>query len=111
MTLKGRLGKAVQRRVEAMPSVQAAMARSERIAPIHQAAHRAAYSALDAEEQRQADTRRIRTDELLGCGHEEDQDQFDPRGKTSAQEHQERGAHRARRTTSWPEGAEGYPWR
>ena len=62
MTLKGRLGKAVQRRIEAMPSVQAAMARSERIAPIHQAAHRAAYSALDDEAAKDMLSEQLRAD-------------------------------------------------
>ena len=49
MSLKSRLGKAVQKRVEAMPSVRAAVARSERVRPIDSAARRAANSTLDDE--------------------------------------------------------------
>lgn len=49
MSLKARLGKALQKRVEAMPSVQTAMARSKRLAPIHAATRRAAKSTLDDE--------------------------------------------------------------
>jgi hypothetical protein len=47
MRLKARLGKAVQRRIAAMPSVQEGIARSKRIAPIHKAARHVAESALD----------------------------------------------------------------
>lgn len=49
MSLKARLGKAVQRRIEAMPSVQQVKASSERIVPIQQAARRAANSTVDDE--------------------------------------------------------------
>lgn len=61
MSFKARLGKAVQKRIEAMPSVQEAMARSERVAPIQAAAWRAAHSALDDE----AAKARL-TEELIG---------------------------------------------
>ncbi len=43
MSLKGRLGKAVIRRIEGMPSVQAATERHARIAPTQEAAMAAAY--------------------------------------------------------------------
>jgi hypothetical protein len=49
MSLKARLGNAVRKRIEAMPSVQEAMARSRRLAPIHSAARRAAFGVLDDE--------------------------------------------------------------
>jgi hypothetical protein len=62
MSLKARLGKAVQRRIEAMPSVQAAKARSERIAPIQHAAHRAAYSRLDDEAARNMLSEQLQAD-------------------------------------------------
>lgn len=49
MSLKARLGKAVQRRIAAMPSVQEGIARSKRIAPIHKAARHVAENELDDE--------------------------------------------------------------
>jgi len=62
MSLKARLGKAVQRRIEAMPSVQAAMARSKRVAPIQHAAHRAAESSLDDEAARNTLSEQLEAD-------------------------------------------------
>jgi hypothetical protein len=47
MGLKARVGKAVQKRIEAMPSIQAEKERSERIAPVQRAAWKAAYGAPD----------------------------------------------------------------
>lgn len=49
MGLGGRLGKAVLKRIEASPTVQEQMARSERTMPVLRAAHKAAYSSLDDE--------------------------------------------------------------
>jgi len=49
MSLKARLGNAVQKRIEAIPSVEAAMARSERLGPIEGAAWRTACGTLDDE--------------------------------------------------------------
>lgn len=49
MSLKGQLGKALMRRVEAMPSVQAQRERDQRISPVRRAAIKAAYGAPDDE--------------------------------------------------------------
>jgi hypothetical protein len=49
MSLKGQLGKAVMKRIEAMPSVRAQTERADRISPAYKAATRAAYSSLDDE--------------------------------------------------------------
>jgi hypothetical protein len=49
MSLKGQLGKAVMKRIEAMPAVQAEKERQERIWPTRRAAMDAAYGSLDDE--------------------------------------------------------------
>jgi hypothetical protein len=49
MGLGGRLGTAVLKRIEASPTVQEKMARSERTMPVTRAAHKEAYSSLDDE--------------------------------------------------------------
>jgi hypothetical protein len=49
MSLKGRLGTAVMKRIEAMPAAQAAKERSQRISPVQRAAKEAAYGPLDDE--------------------------------------------------------------
>ncbi len=49
MSLKGRLGNAVMKRIEAMPAIQAAKERSERISPAQRAAREAAYGPVDDE--------------------------------------------------------------
>jgi hypothetical protein len=49
MSLKGRLGSAVMKRIEAMPAIQAAKERSERVLPAQRAAKEAAYGPLDDE--------------------------------------------------------------
>jgi len=49
MGLGGRLGKAVLKRIESSPAVQAQIARSERTMPVTRAARKAAYSPLDDE--------------------------------------------------------------
>lgn len=49
MGVSRRLGKAVLKRIEASPRVQAQIARSERTAPVTRAAHKAAFSSLDDE--------------------------------------------------------------
>jgi hypothetical protein len=49
MSLKGRLGSAVMKRIEALPFVQAEKERSERTAPSETAARKLAYSRLDDE--------------------------------------------------------------
>jgi len=49
MSISGRLGRAVLRRIESSPGVQEQVARSERTMPVTRAAHRVAYSALDDE--------------------------------------------------------------
>lgn len=62
MSLKGRLGKAVMKRVEAMPSIQAANERSERIGPTLRAAMKAAYSPLGDEAARMELASRLASD-------------------------------------------------
>jgi len=47
--LKAQLGKAVMKRVEAMPAVQAQKERSERVSPAQRAARKLAYSSQDDE--------------------------------------------------------------
>jgi hypothetical protein len=49
MSLKGRVGSAVMKRIEALPSVQAEMERSERIGPSQRAARDLAHSPLEDE--------------------------------------------------------------
>lgn len=49
MGLKAQLGKAVMKRVEAMPAVQAQKERSERISPVQRAARKLAYISQDDE--------------------------------------------------------------
>jgi hypothetical protein len=49
MSLGGRLGKAMLKRIEASPAVQEQMARSERTMPVTRAARKEAYSSLDDE--------------------------------------------------------------
>ena len=62
MSLKEQLGKAVMKRIEAMPSVQAAKERFERISPAQRAAKDAAYSSLDDEAAKLALRDRINAD-------------------------------------------------
>jgi hypothetical protein len=49
MGLAGQLGKAVLKRIESSPGVQAQIARSERTTPVLRVARKAAYSSLDDE--------------------------------------------------------------
>jgi hypothetical protein len=59
MSLKGRLGSAVMKRMEAMPAIQAEKERSERISPAQRAAKQAAYGPLDDEAAKAALRERI----------------------------------------------------
>jgi hypothetical protein len=59
MSLKGWLGSAVMKRIEAMPAIQAAKERSERISPAQRAAKEAAYGPLDDESAKAALRERI----------------------------------------------------
>lgn len=62
MSLKGQLGKAVMKRIEAMPAVQAQKERSDRISPAQRAAREGAYSSLDDEAAKLALARRLEAD-------------------------------------------------
>jgi hypothetical protein len=50
MSLKGQLGRAVLKRIETLPAVQAEMERAERRSPVLQAARGLAYGSLDDEQ-------------------------------------------------------------
>jgi len=50
MSLKGQLGKAVMKRIEASPAMQAQKERSERISPAQRAARQTAHSSLNDED-------------------------------------------------------------
>lgn len=62
MSLKEQLGKAVLKRFEAMPAVQAQMERSERVSPAQRAARELAYSSLDDEAAKDALAERLKAD-------------------------------------------------
>ncbi len=61
MSLKGRLGSAVTKRIEALPSVQAEKERSERIGPSETAARKLAYSRFDDDAARERLRERLDT--------------------------------------------------
>ena len=62
MSLKEQLGKAVLKRFEAMPAVQAQMERSKRVSPSQRAARELAYSSLNDEAAKTALAERLSAD-------------------------------------------------